>query len=93
MTRSRWLLVGLVVVYLLAAGVYAALIPVFEGFDAQAHFAAIQYYRSERTVPELTPETAERSQTGLSASTHPRRGPRNLRHLYGQQHRTLARMP
>jgi 4-amino-4-deoxy-L-arabinose transferase-like glycosyltransferase len=36
-------------------------IPVFEGFDAQAHFAAIQYYRSDRTLPELTPATAERS--------------------------------
>src|SRR4051812_3912859 len=61
MTRTRWLLLGLLVVYILVAGIYSAVIPVFEGFDARAHFAAIQYYRSDRTLPELTPATAERS--------------------------------
>jgi 4-amino-4-deoxy-L-arabinose transferase-like glycosyltransferase len=61
MTLSRWLLAALVVVYLLLAGAYAAVIPVFEGFDAQAHYAAIHYFRSERTLPELAPETVARS--------------------------------
>ena len=61
MTRNRWLLVGLVIVYILVAGVYSAVIPVFEGFDAQAHFAAVQYFRSERAIPELTPATVARS--------------------------------
>ncbi len=61
MTRTRWLLLGLVIVYILVAGVYSAVIPVFEGFDAQAHFAAVQYFRSERAIPELTPATVARS--------------------------------
>ena len=61
MKRTRWLLLGLVVVYILVAGVYSAVIPVFEGFDAQAHFAAVQYFRSERSIPELTPATVARS--------------------------------
>ncbi|MFN8467977.1 MAG: hypothetical protein U0X20_20625 [Caldilineaceae bacterium] len=61
MTRARWLLVGLVIVYILVAGAYSAVIPVFEGFDAQAHFAAVQYFRSERAIPELTPATVARS--------------------------------
>lgn len=61
MKRTSWLLLGLVAVYILVAGVYAAVIPVFEGFDAQAHFAAVQYFRSERSIPELTPATVARS--------------------------------
>jgi hypothetical protein len=58
MTRAHGLLVGLVVAYLLVAGIYAATIPTFEGFDAQAHFAAIQYFRRAQALPELTPATA-----------------------------------
>ena len=61
MTRTRWLLLGLVIVYIVVAGIYSAVIPVFEGFDAQAHFAAVQYFRSERAIPELTPATVARS--------------------------------
>ena len=61
MKPTRWFLLGLVVVYILVAGVYSAVIPVFEGFDAQAHFAAVQYFRSERAIPELTPATVARS--------------------------------
>lgn len=61
MTRAHWLLAGLVAVYLLLAGLYAAVVPIFEGFDAQAHYAAIQYFREERTLPELTPQAVERS--------------------------------
>ena len=61
MTRTNGLLAGLVILYLSVAGLYAAVIPVFEGFDAQAHFAAVQYFRSERTLPELTSETVARS--------------------------------
>jgi hypothetical protein len=61
MTPARWLLAGLVATYFLLAGVYAAVIPVFEGFDAQAHFAAIQYYQAARTLPELTPATVAQS--------------------------------
>lgn len=60
--RSTWLGLAIAVAaYILCAGIYFVAIPPFEGFDAQAHFAAIQYYRSEHTLPVLTPTLVEQS--------------------------------
>lgn len=61
MAQDRRLLGLAVTAYLLCAALYSSVIPVFEGFDAQAHFAAALYYRSERSLPVLTPELVERS--------------------------------
>ena len=58
---ARWLLAGVVIVFLALALIYAAIIPVFEGFDAQAHYKAITYFRAERQLPILSPETVQRS--------------------------------
>ena len=61
MRQSRGLLVLAVLVYLLCAALYTSAIPVFEGFDAQAHFGAIQYYQGERSLPVLSAALVERS--------------------------------
>ncbi len=59
---SRTLLPALLIaLYTICAVIYAGLIPVYEGFDAQSHFAAIQYLRSERSLPVLSPALVERS--------------------------------
>ncbi len=55
--RVRWILVGAVATYAAFVVGYALVTPVFEGFDAQAHYAAAIFYRAERRLPELTPET------------------------------------
>lgn len=49
------LLAGIVLAYVAVASLYAAAVPVLEGFDAQAHYAAVHYYRAERTLPVLSP--------------------------------------
>ena len=59
--KARWLLALAVTVFLALAAVYAAIIPVFEGFDAQAHYGAAGYYRSDFTPPVLNEQAAKRS--------------------------------
>jgi ribosomal protein L40E len=59
--RARWLLGLLVAGYLLLTAAYAAVTPVFEGFDGLAHYAAATFYRTERRLPELTPATVRDS--------------------------------
>lgn len=59
--RARWLLAGLAALFLLLAAAYALATPVFEGFDAIAHYTAATFYRDERRLPELTPETVRYS--------------------------------
>lgn len=56
-SRHRWVLAAAVAVYALFVVAYALVTPVFEGFDAQAHYAAATFYRAERRLPELTPAT------------------------------------
>ncbi|MBK8045675.1 MAG: glycosyltransferase family 39 protein [Anaerolineales bacterium] len=57
-TRLIWAMVAL---YLSLAGVFASVTPIFEGFDAQAHYAAINYYRATPAIPALTAETSRTS--------------------------------
>lgn len=59
--RAAGLLALLTVVYLVAVTGYAAVVPVFEGFDAQVHYKAAIFYRAEQHLPELTPETVDYS--------------------------------
>ena len=59
--NTRWLCAGVVTVFLALALVYGVVIPTFEGFDAQAHYKAITYFRAERQLPVLTPEIVNRS--------------------------------
>lgn len=61
MRQSTLLLIVAVAAYVVCTAIYSTVIPPFEGFDAQAHFAAIQYYRSERMLPVLTPELVQHS--------------------------------
>ncbi|HRW46686.1 MAG TPA: glycosyltransferase family 39 protein [Caldilinea sp.] len=56
-SRHRWVLAAAIAVYALFVTAYALVTPVFEGFDAQAHYAAATFYRAERRLPELTPAT------------------------------------
>jgi hypothetical protein len=62
MLHSLWqlhkgiLLLALAFLALVSAYIYT--VPALEGFDAPAHFGYIGYLHEERTLPELTPETA-----------------------------------
>ena len=56
-SRARWILAAAVAIYFTFVAAYALVTPIFEGFDAQAHYAAATFYRAERRLPELTPET------------------------------------
>ncbi len=56
-SRVRWILAAAVTIYAAFVVAYALVTPVFEGFDAQAHYAAATFYRAERHLPELTPAT------------------------------------
>jgi len=57
-TLQRGIALGVLsVLFLLLVAAYAVVTPIFEGFDAQAHYTAATYYRAERQFPLLTPET------------------------------------
>lgn len=51
----------LVALFILFAAMYAAVVPVFEGFDAAAYYKAATYFRDEKQLPALTPETVDYS--------------------------------
>lgn len=53
-----WLVIGSFLALCLA---YLLVVPVFEGFDVQAHLAAVNYFRAERRLPELTAESLSHS--------------------------------
>ena len=56
---SNWPLAALVALFVGLVAAYAAVVPVFEGFDAQAHFGAVNYYRRTQGLPPITAETAQ----------------------------------
>jgi 4-amino-4-deoxy-L-arabinose transferase-like glycosyltransferase len=59
-SAQPWLWLALAA-FLAMALAYMAAVPSFEGFDVQAHYAAVNYYRSERSAPALASETLETS--------------------------------
>lgn len=59
--QARSALGALIVVFLLLTTAYAVALPVFEGFDAQAHYTAATFYRDRLELPVLSPETVEYS--------------------------------
>ncbi len=58
---ERQVLGALIVLFLLLTIAYALALPVFEGFDAQAHYTAATFYRDRLELPTLAPETVEYS--------------------------------
>lgn len=56
--RALGLFLLAIVLYLALAAGYAAAVPLFEGYDAQAHYRAATFYRAEHQLPELTAATA-----------------------------------
>jgi len=56
--RARMGLAVLCALFILLAGVYSYLTPLFEGPDAGAHFRYIAYLYGQRRLPQLDPATA-----------------------------------
>ncbi len=58
---SRWLLVGLLVLFLALVSTYAVVTPPFEGFDSLAHYGYITYLRTTWRLPVLDRPTVKQS--------------------------------